>query len=258
MTAAAPKRLPPFFDWVALATIDSTSEEAKRRAKAGAPAGLLVTARRQTAGRGRHQRVWQSAEGNLFASLVLRPACTPAKAAELSFVAAVAVADAIAAYLGAAQPVRCKWPNDILIAGRKAAGILLEAEPRGAAVDFVVVGIGVNLVAHPDGVAYPATDLAAAGADNVDSESFLIWLAARLLARYEEWEHRGFAAIRAAWLERAAGLGGDIVVELPGETLRGRFSTIDPTGALVLEAGGTARTISAGDVHFGPARAASA
>jgi len=254
MSAAAAKRLPPFFDWVALATIDSTSDEAKRRAKAGAPAGLLVTARRQTAGRGRHQRVWQSAEGNLFASLVLRPTCPPAKAAELSFVTAVAVADAIAAYVGPSQPVRCKWPNDVLIGAKKAAGILLEAEPKGSAVDFVIVGIGVNLIAHPDGVAFPATDLAAAGAGTIDPDAFLIWLAACFLARHEEWQHRGFAATRAAWLERAAGLGGDIAVELPGERLTGRFATIDPSGALVLEAGGTARTISAGDVHFGPAR----
>ncbi|MSP51665.1 MAG: biotin--[acetyl-CoA-carboxylase] ligase [Alphaproteobacteria bacterium] len=250
---AADRRLPPFFDWIALDAIGSTNEEAKRRAKAGAAAGVLVTARCQTAGRGRQGRSWISGEGNLLASFVLRPDCQPAVAAQLSFVAALAVAETVEAYIGESTEVRCKWPNDVLVGGKKIAGILLESEPGHEGLAFVVIGIGINLVDHPKNVSYAATDLAAAGAGRVEAESFLIWLCARLHAWLTVWRRDGFASVRGAWIDRAAGLGSVISVTLPREVVRGRFLTLDDVGALVLGGpGGERRTISAGDVNFMP------
>ena len=123
--------LPPGFRLAALETVDSTNAEALRRAEAGAPDGTFVWARRQEAGRGRQAKPWSSPAGNLYTSLLLRPACAPARAAELSFVAAVAVADTVADLLGPAGPaVSCKWPNDVLVDGAKISGILLESRTQ--------------------------------------------------------------------------------------------------------------------------------
>lgn len=240
--------LPPFFRLAAFDTLASTSDEARRLARDGAPEGTLVTAKIQTAGRGRQGRSWVSPPGNLHASLLLRPQVPMARAAQLGFAAGLAVADAIGAFAPKAA-VTLKWPNDVLVDGRKAAGILLESEGNAAGqVAFVVVGIGVNLAASPPDTEFPATSLKAAAGRAPTPEAFLAALAPALALWYERWRVRGFAALRRAWLERAAGLGQALRARLPGETVEGRFAGLDDDGMLLLDGPQGQRRIAAGDV----------
>jgi BirA family biotin operon repressor/biotin-[acetyl-CoA-carboxylase] ligase len=229
--------------------VASTNEEAKRLAAGGAPAPLAVWAREQTAGRGRRGRAWASPPGNLYLSLLLRPDCRAKTAAQLSFVAAVALADSLAVFLPAPARVFCKWPNDLLVLGRKAAGILLESQiGEQGRLAFLVLGVGVNLVSSPPDSEFPATSLAEAGATPIAPARLL----ERFLADFDGWERRwreeGFAAVRAAWLARASFLGEPIRVRLDTSGFCGRFLDIDADGALVLEAAGERRRVSAGAV----------
>ncbi|MFM2043697.1 MAG: biotin-[acetyl-CoA-carboxylase] ligase, birA [Pseudomonadota bacterium] len=250
----APRRLPdltPFYRLVALETCGSTNDEARELARNGAPEGTLVWTRRQDYGRGRRGRTWSSPEGNLFMTVVLRPAVAPAAAAQVSFVAAVALAEAIGSLIPGVP--RLKWPNDVLIDGAKTAGILLESEPgRAGTVDWLVLGIGVNVCHFPPDTEYRATSVAASGAPQVTVETMLERLADRLEVWYRRWSTQGFAPVRAAWLAAAHGLGGPVMVRLGDGAFTARFADLDADGALVaeLESGAT-RRVTAGDVFFG-------
>ena len=255
--APAPVRelpdVPPFFELVALDAVDSTSDEVARRASAGAGEGLLVWARRQRRGRGRGDRRWHSPPGNLYCSLLLRPRRDPAGAAELVFAAAVAVRECVAALVAREARVLCKWPNDVLVDGRKTAGVLLEARAEDG-VAHVVVGIGINVVDHPDEALHPATHIAAHARQRVGAAAVLERLAPALLEWREVWLRRGFAPIREAWLAHAAGLGETVTARLPERELTGRFVALDERGALVLRtAGGAIHRVTVGDV-FATAR----
>jgi len=243
--------LPSLFTLVAHDRLGSTSDEAKRLAAIGAAHGTLVWALEQTSGRGRLDRSWVSPRGNLFLSIILRPEAAPAQAAELGFVAAVAVAEAVADFLPDTVKVTLKWPNDVLADSAKFAGILLEARsaPTGL-VDWVVLGIGINIVAAPTGTPYPATCLGNLMADAPGVGTVLERLARALAAWLGVWDNRGFAPIREAWLARARGLGDLLAIRQGGEELSGRFLDLDLDGALVLETPTGTRRITAGDVHF--------
>lgn len=231
--------------------IDSTNEEIRRRAEAGAAEGLVVTAASQSQGRGRRGRGWESPIGNLYASVLLRPKCPAQEAATLSFLAPLAVIEALdlaAPHLSA--QLACKWPNDVLLGGAKISGILLESRADGAAggVEHVIVGMGVNLAHHPADTPYPATDLAAQGT-RIEPAPFLDWLLARFGYWYGRWQAEGFGPVREAWLGRAYQIGQGVIVRLPDRELTGRFVALDATGGLDLELpDGSRRTISAGDV----------
>lgn len=234
------------------AEIDSTNEEIRRQAEAGAAEGLVVVARRQTAGRGRRGRAWDSPEGNLFVSLLLRPNRPAPEAATLSFLVSLAVAEAVLdAAPGLAGRVSCKWPNDVLLDGAKLSGILLEsrtAQARPGHLDHLIVGIGINLIWHPPDTPYPATHLAAHGLSETP-ETFLPRLLARFGHWYQAWQQQGFAPVRQAWLGLAQGIGKPVIVRLAQEELHGRFVALDDGGALILEfADGARRAITAGDV----------
>lgn len=230
----------------------STMDEARARAAAGEPGPLWIMARRQTGGRGRRGNVWRAPEGNLNATLLLRPKTGAAEAARLSFAGALAVGDLLGACAPGAR-IEMKWPNDALLEGGKAAGILLESEGRAGALDWVSVGIGVNLASHPPvepGAAFPPTSLAAQGVPPPTPEAALEILAgafARWLALYRG---QGFGPLRDAWLSRAARLGQQIEARLPAETLRGVFADLDADGALVLHTPAGPRRISAAEVVF--------
>lgn len=262
-TASPPRadrpRLPPAYRLVALDEVDSTNEEAKRLAAQGAEDGTLVWARAQTAGRGRRGRGWQSLEGNLFLSLVLRPDCGPAEAAQLGFVAALGVGDAVGSVAPPLIEVRYKWPNDVLFNDRKGAGILLESQIRpDGGLDWLVLGVGVNVKAFPEDSEFPATSLQFEGAPPSLTETALLEAFGRhFLSWTNRWLEDGFAPVRRAWLAHAYGLGDAITVNLPRESLRGRFRDLDEGGVLLLElADGSQRRIAAGDVHFGAPSAA--
>jgi BirA family transcriptional regulator, biotin operon repressor / biotin---[acetyl-CoA-carboxylase] ligase len=246
--------LPSFFSLVAHDCLGSTSDEAKRLAAEGAVPGTLVWALEQTDGRGRLDRRWVSPRGNLFLSLVLRPEAAPAQAAELGFVAALAVAETVASFLPDSVKVTLKWPNDVLADNSKLAGILLEARsaPTGL-VDWVVLGIGINIVAAPTGTPYPATCLGSLMVDAPTVGTVLERLAGALEQWLRVWDSRGFAPIREAWLARARGLGDLLVIRHGGEALTGRFLDLDLDGALVLETPTGTRRVTAGDVHFSAA-----
>jgi BirA family biotin operon repressor/biotin-[acetyl-CoA-carboxylase] ligase len=228
-------------------TIGSTNEEALRCARAGEQGPLWIVARRQTAGRGRRGRTWVSEPGNLYASLLLIDPAPPRHCPELSFVAALALHDALAHHAPAfAGRVALKWPNDLLIDQRKSAGILVEGEGRA-----MVIGLGVNCAHHPADTAYPATDLAVAGIRAIP-ESLFPPLSAAMVARLAQWDRgAGFAAIRADWLDRAAGLGEAIAIKSDNDELSGQFETIDAAGRLVLRAAdGTMQALGVGDVFM--------
>jgi BirA family biotin operon repressor/biotin-[acetyl-CoA-carboxylase] ligase len=227
-----------------LDTVDSTNAEALRRA-AGERGPLWIAARQQTAGRGRRGRPWLSAPGNLHATLLLTDPSPPAAAPQLGFVAGLALHDAAAATAPAlAASLALKWPNDLLCKGRKIAGILIEGEGNPIAA---AIGIGVNCRGHPATAA--ATDFAANGAA-VAAEALLDALAAAMRERLGQWSRGvGFAAIRAAWLERAYGLGDRLLVRLVDRETTGCFETIDAAGRLMLRQGDSSvEAIAAGEV----------
>jgi BirA family transcriptional regulator, biotin operon repressor / biotin---[acetyl-CoA-carboxylase] ligase len=230
-------------------TLASTNAEALSLVRRGECGPLWVTARQQTAGRGRRGAQWVSTIGNLFATLLLRNPASPETAPQLSFVAGLAVRDAIADCSGALRgQLTLKWPNDVLYAGAKLAGILIEAETFGPAL-AVAIGIGVNCMTHPAATAYPATDLAAAGAE-VSAGKLFAALSATMTRRLAQWQRgAGFAAIRADWVDRAAGIGGHLRVQLPDGVLQGRGEGLDEGGRLMLRlADGSVRSITAGEV----------
>jgi BirA family transcriptional regulator, biotin operon repressor / biotin---[acetyl-CoA-carboxylase] ligase len=236
---------------IVLDRVVSTNTEAARLA----PGPAWVLGLEQTAGRGRRARAWASPRGNFHASLVTAPAGPAGQVALRSFVAALALRDALVAVSGAGQAFALKWPNDVLCNGGKIAGILLESAGAGGGVAHLVIGIGVNLIAAPDPEtmetdALPPVTLLAETGRRVTPEAFLDALA----PAYARWEAvfatQGFAPVRAAWLAGAAQLGQPIRARTGAATHYGTFRMIDETGALVLGTAGGTLAISAADVFF--------
>jgi BirA family biotin operon repressor/biotin-[acetyl-CoA-carboxylase] ligase len=235
---------------VALATVGSTNSEAKSRAQRGERGPLWITAQTQTAGRGRMDRSWVSPPGNLYASLLLSDPSPLERAPELAFVAGLALRDAVAAESPALEPqLTLKWPNDLLLAGEKCAGILIEGDIDANKSVIAVIGIGVNCANHPSGTAFPATDLRAHGAEITPAQLFRR-LSAIMSQRLAQW-YRGqnLPAILGDWCAAADGIGGEITVRNGSGEKRGRFSGLDQSGRLMLELpGGKLERISAGDI----------
>lgn len=231
--------------------IDSTNEACRQRALQGEAAGLVIRADLQTKGRGRRGRDWVSPKGNLYTSILLQPARPAGEIATLGFVAVLALGDAVQAILPPTTQVSHKWPNDLLLNGRKASGILLETQTIPGAAPFVILGIGVNILSHPADTPYPVTDLLANGAALISPQELLERLLAAFAPAYAAWEQGGFAAIEPAWRRRAVGIGQPIEVRLQSGSLHGTFRDLDSDGALrlALPEGGE-RRISAGDVYF--------
>lgn len=236
---------------VAFDEIDSTNAEARRRAEAGEAGPLWITAARQSAGRGRRGRVWETGDGNLAATHLFVTTYPPARAAQVSFVAALAVADLARAFTPPAL-VSLKWPNDTLIAGAKAAGVLVESGSAGEGRLWVAVGIGVNLARAPAISERPAT----AFRDHMHAPpptplDALTILAAAFERWRDLWERLGFPPIAEAWTARAHGLGESCTTRLAHETVTGIAEGLDADGALRLRtASGAVRRITAGDVFF--------
>lgn len=228
-------------------TLGSTNAEALARARAGERGPLWITARSQSAGRGRRGSAWVSPVGNLYATLLLTEPSPPDQAPQLSFVAGLALHDAVAVVAPQLGPMlKVKWPNDLLLGGVKIAGILIEGE-SGAGF-AVAIGFGVNCAAHPEDTRYPATDLAAAGALVAPEQMFAALMSA-MAARLGQWQHgQGFSSIRIDWIKRAAGIGQPIQVRLPDRELSGRFDGLDEAGRLLLKQGEGVTAVTAGEV----------
>jgi BirA family transcriptional regulator, biotin operon repressor / biotin---[acetyl-CoA-carboxylase] ligase len=238
--------------------IGSTNSEAMERARAGERGPMWFVTSEQTAGRGRRHRPWIAPRGNLAASVLETIDVPPATAATLGFAAGLALEAALRAVSGSTfVGFSLKWPNDVLAGSAKLTGILLEAEAipgRGLAV---VVGMGTNVIAAPEGTPTPATSLRALGVETSAEQLFTAlsdsWTECRGI-----WDGgRGFGEIRRRWLALAAGIGQPVAVHTGQTIVSGIFDTIDDTGCMIVKTSGGDRVpISAGDVHFGVAASA--
>ncbi len=241
------------------ARLASTSDLCLRLAAAGEPDGLAVRAGEQSAGRGRGGRSWRSASGNLFLSALLRPAGEAEAAGRYALLAGVAVWEALAGFLPDAATLSLKWPNDVLLGGKKLAGILVESAngPEGS-LAWLVIGIGANLAQAP-AIAAPSITassiparasacLADAGIAPPAAED----AARAVLARLTHWravlDAEGFAPVRAAWLAHAHPPGAALVFNGPGGVRSGRFAGLTEAGALRLATDRGTETFSAGEV----------
>ena len=252
----------------ALDSIGSTNAEAISRAREGEYGPVWFVTSEQTAGRGRRHRPWIAPRGNLASSILEVIDVSPGVAATLGFAAGLALEAAlqrvsIEASLRAAgsdfMKFSLKWPNDVLAGPRKLAGILLEAEAVAGGRLAVVVGIGTNVVAAPEGTPTPATSLAALGV-NIGAEELFGALSDSWTEFRGVWDDgRGFGEIRRLWLERAAGQGQPVAIRMGDSSLEGTFDTIDDTGCMIVRTSDGKRIpVSAGDVYFGSAASAGA
>lgn len=239
---------------VCLPETTSTNADAFRMAEAGAEEGTTVIADAQSCGKGRRGRVWSSPSGvNLYCSVVLRPAIMPHEAPQLTFLSAVAVARAIE-QTAALEP-EIKWPNDVLISGRKVAGLLNEMSAETDRVNFVILGIGVNLnmtlVQFPADVRTPATSLLLEQGLPVNRAQFAATMMGELDRLYTDFLQHGFGPVRDEWQQRCNANGREVVVtDGDIETVRGMFHGIDGDGALLVRSpDGMVERILSGDVR---------
>lgn len=238
---------------VALAETVSTNSECLARAREGDPGNLWITATRQTGGRGRRGRAWFSEPGNLYASLLLIDPAPVERLHSLPLAAAVAVHRAIRRVMPPGSPeVAIKWPNDILIDGRKTCGILLEGEGLPDGRRALVIGCGVNVATMPLEALYPVTSLRREGS-TVSPVELFAHLFVTMAETLSLWDRgAGIASIIDQWRASAKGVGETITVNLPDRSLSGRFVGIDEDGRLLLDTGaGAPQAIAAGDVFFG-------
>jgi BirA family biotin operon repressor/biotin-[acetyl-CoA-carboxylase] ligase len=223
----------------------STNDDAKHAAESGAEEGLVVWALQQSAGRGRQGRQWQSPEGNLYCSILLRPKVALREWGKYSFVAALVLYEAVHFYVNARgdKAVELKWPNDVLVNGKKISGILLESG-KG----YLAVGMGLNVRQMPENPIYPVTSFAAERCD-APLDQILNKILEALDAWYSRMNKEGFAPIRTAWLSRAR--RGVLRVRQPNGDIQGQFADLDEEGNLrLILADGTEKSFSTGDVFF--------
>lgn len=223
-------------------TIGSTNDEARRLANEGAAHGTVVHADEQKSGRGRLARAWFSPPGNLYLSALLRLDLPPTQLSELSFVAAVAVAETVMGLLPKRAEVVVKWPNDVLVNGGKISGILLET-----ADGVTILGIGLNVLEAPTTAGYKTATLAGSGGiASVDTaRDLLLHELERLITH---WLDQGFAPIRQAWMDRSHKLGTRLRVNVGGQGVEGEYAGLDTDGALLLNTPEGQRRIVVGDV----------
>ncbi len=231
-----------------LGTTPSTQDMVRNLADTGEPEGLAIQALQQTKGRGRHGNQWSSPMGNLYLSVLLRPACRSDKVGQMAFVVANALSETLDEFLEDGHTKTLKWPNDVLVDGKKISGILLESKiDSHGRVDYLIVGTGLNIFAPPDGAASLDAMKKERIAINTVRDAYL----ARLLAHYKDWQDKGFGETRKAWLKQCHGLGQAINIRLPETSYQGVFEGIDDDGALMANIDGTLKKFTAGDVHFG-------
>ncbi len=231
-----------------LGTTPSTQDMVRNLAETGEPEGLAIQALQQTKGRGRHGNEWASPMGNLYVSLLLRPSCRADKAGQMAFVTALALSDAMDEVIEAGHKKTLKWPNDILIDGKKVSGILLESKlDNHGRIDYLIIGTGVNIFAPPEG----AEGLDRIKSDRIAINTFRDLYLEKLKNRYISWQEQGFRHIRDEWLKQAHGLNETMKIRLPEISYEGIFRGIDENGVLLAEIDGQPRSFTSGEVHFG-------
>jgi len=236
-------KLPDGFTLIRRERVSSTNDEARALARDGAAEGTLVWAEAQDSGRGRLGREWSSPPGNLYISLVLD---TPVETAGQSpFLAGLALTDALKDVMPGRHDLRLKWPNDVVLDGRKLAGSLAEWVPEA---EKLVLGLGVNVEATPDEQRDEAIALRDVGAE-IGSAALLERFTAELDPWLQTWRRAGFAPIRAAWMQRCHRIGDRLQVTLPDEAVVGSFRGLGEDGTLLMETwDGDKRRLTVGDV----------
>jgi len=231
-------------------SVGSTNDLAMDHLRKGGASRHFVIAASQTGGRGRLGRQWVSKPGNLYASLALVDPAPQASAFQLGFVAALSIHETLLALGLDNDRVSLKWPNDVLVDGKKISGILVEGTSLAEGHIGVVIGCGINVAHHPSETLYPVTNLAEAGISTSVDELFAAFAHAfdKTLALYKGG--MGFAVIREAWLSASHGLGGPIAVRDRKEERQGVFKGLDPEGRLLLDQSGTIVAVIAGDVFY--------
>lgn len=231
--------------------IGSTNDEAFCLGTAGAPEGTALIAECQSAGKGRMQRVWHSPAGaNIYTSIILRPHFEPARAPQISIAAGVAVAETVNAYCPG--KARLKWPNDVLIDGKKVCGILSQMKMTAGAIDFVVLGIGINVnLSHeefPADIQEIATSMALETGCEISRLELIISLYENMTKWYRELTQNGFGPIKEKWLGLSSMIGKPVSVMFQDEAVRGKAIGLDEDGSLILLAIGNKEVkVSAGD-----------
>lgn len=216
---------------------------------AGEAEGFVVQALQQQGGKGRHGNAWESPIGNLYMSILLRPNCDLGACGQLAFVVAVALSEALGDYIDAGKHTKTlKWPNDVLIDGRKISGILLESDVQENTLNAIILGMGVNIFKAPE-LGVGLNDIANAPVYvNKVRDNILD----KLGTTYALWQEKGFAPIREAWLNQAHGIGQPMTARLPSEIFKGVFKGLTADGSLILETEeGSDKIIHAAEVHFG-------
>jgi len=243
-------KVPDGFYHQAFLSIDSTNKLGKRKIEEGAKSGLWISADEQTVGRGRGARVWVSKPGNLYCSLIYDVGKDLTNATQLSFVTSLAVRDTVAGLLKSAD-IKCKWPNDVMVGGKKICGILLETH-TGADVqsNFIIIGIGINIEHHPDLTLYQATHINEQCGIKYSSDDVFHRLVHNMARWLDIWQKEGFLKVKEEWLNHSIGLGETITVRMAAEELVGRFVDLDSGGALKLEINGEIKLIHSGDIFF--------
>jgi BirA family transcriptional regulator, biotin operon repressor / biotin---[acetyl-CoA-carboxylase] ligase len=226
--------------------LDSTNDAVRQLAAAGAPHGTVVHADEQSAGRGRFGRTWYSPPGNLYLSVLLRLDRPVSATAELGFVTALTVADAVDALLPKQIKSTLKWPNDVLVDDGKIAGILIEQADAAQ-----IIGVGLNVLEAPRNAPYKtATLVGAGGIATVDGARDL--LLESLAKHLDAWLEHGFAPIRASWLARAHPIGTSLRASIGGRTEEGLFAGLDEDGAMLLDTPDGRKRIVAAEVGGAP------
>lgn len=228
--------------------VESTQDILKKAAIDGAHEGLVVCAKEQAGGRGRHGNIWNSPKGNLYFSFLLKPNGSAENAGQYSFLVAVALSRTIEVFISAGHSKHLKWPNDIIIDDKKCAGILLESaiSAQGIVTDLYV-GVGVNIYVPPE----EAISINDVSDQDVTIDIFLNTFLKNIEQLYEKYNKNGFKCIRTEWMKEAYKISENIHVRLPNKTLYGVFEGLDKDGTLLLRLDNdTLQRITAGEVYF--------
>lgn len=228
--------------------VDSTSLQARRFFDDGDRGPVWVMTAKQTAGYGRRGTAWSHDTGNLAATFLFVPQIEQTRMPQLSFVAALALRDAMAGFIGKGD-IALKWPNDVLVDGRKIAGLLLELFGTGSDL-AVALGCGVNIASHPDRMDYPSCSLLEFASGSIEPRAFLKILDSHFARLKELWVTKGFEPIRLAWLEHAYNLNKEMTIRLKENETNGVFRDISSSGALILETQDGIQEFSGGAVLY--------
>jgi BirA family biotin operon repressor/biotin-[acetyl-CoA-carboxylase] ligase len=236
---------PPPWRLQSFAVLESTQTLCRQLAEAGEPDRLAIMAAWQTQGQGTQGRGWESPVGNLSLSVLMRPEGRAGQAGQWALLAAVALAETVAALLPAAADLRLKWPNDLLLDGAKLAGILTQIDARqDGTLEWLVIGFGVNLRTAPALPDRPTACLPVPTSPELFADSLL-----RALDRWRgTLATEGFAPVRDAWLRFAPEPGTPVALRLPARTVHGNFAGLHDDGRLLLSADGTTHAFAAGEL----------